>query len=148
MNQHAKKGGDWMAEIKEQLQQSLAAKGIVGKVSGRLKQFNSLLRKMQRKGVGIDDIYDVQGLRIVVATESQCYAALRVVHGLWQPITDQFDDYIANPKRNSYRGLHTAVVGPSGTPIEVQIRTTAMHRIAEDGIAAHSRYKAESRYGS
>jgi (p)ppGpp synthase/HD superfamily hydrolase len=146
MNHHAKNGGDWMAEIKEQLQQSLAAKGIVGKVSGRLKKFNSLLQKMQRKGVGIDDIYDVQGVRIIVANEPQCYAALRVVHRLWHPIPNQFDDYIAHPKRNTYRGLHTAVFGPSGTPIEVQIRTIAMHRIAEDGIAAHWRYKVQSRH--
>jgi (p)ppGpp synthase/HD superfamily hydrolase len=133
-----------MAGIKEQLEQSLLANSIPGRVTGRLKQLQSLLQKMQRKGVGIDQLFDVQGLRVVVADEPQCYEALRVVHRLWQPIPNQFDDYIAHPKRNTYRGLHTAVFGPGGTPIEVQIRTTAMHRIAEDGMAAHWRYKVQS----
>jgi GTP pyrophosphokinase len=100
---------------------------------------------MQRKGVGIDEIFDARAVRILVEEVAGCYAALGVVHGLWQHIPREFDDYIANPKQNGYRSLHTAVIGPEGRTLEVQIRTFEMHQRAELGIAAHWRYKEGGR---
>ena len=106
---------------------------------------------MQRKGVNFEEIYDVHGFRIMVDSIEHCYAALGVVHCRWRPIPGEFDDYIANPKDNMYRSLHTAVLsrvddGMDGRPMEVQIRTHEMHQFAEYGIAAHWRYKEEVEY--
>ena len=98
---------------------------------------------MQRKGVELEQIYDTEAVRILVDEISDCYVALGAIHGLWRPIPGEFDDYIANPKDNMYRSLHTAVVGPDGHSLEVQIRTHEMHRSAELGIAAHWRYKEQ-----
>jgi GTP pyrophosphokinase len=128
-------------EISQILQKALHEAGISAEVSGRPKHIYSINRKMRRKGVDFDQIYDVQGVRIIVEEVRDCYAALGVVHTLWPPIPGEFDDYIATPKDNMYRSLHTAVHGPNGKPLEVQIRTTEMHRIADLGIAAHWRYK-------
>ena len=99
---------------------------------------------MQRKDVDFDQIYDVHGFRVIVDTEAQCYAALGVVHSLWRPIPGEFDDYIANPKDNLYRSLHTAVLSANGRPMEVQIRTAEMHR---GGRAGHRRALAVQRAG-
>ncbi len=126
------------------LKEELRKAGIHAEVSGRPKHIYSIWRKMKRKGVDFDQIYDAQGVRIIVDTVQDCYAALGVVHNLWRPIPGEFDDYIATPKDNMYRSLHTAVVGPHGRPMEVQIRTWEMHRTAEYGIAAHWRYKEQS----
>ncbi len=123
------------------LREKLAEEGIEAEVYGRPKHIYSIWRKMQRKGVDVDQIYDVLAVRILVRTVPECYQALGIVHNLWTPIPGEFDDYIARPKENMYRSLHTAVVGPKGIPLEVQIRTHAMHRDAEYGIAAHWRYK-------
>ena len=123
------------------LRQKLAEEGIEAEVYGRPKHIYSIWRKMQRKGVDVDQIYDVLAVRILVRTVPECYQALGIVHNLWTPIPGEFDDYIARPKDNMYRSLHTAVVGPHGIPLEVQIRTHEMHRDAEYGIAAHWRYK-------
>jgi GTP pyrophosphokinase len=123
------------------LQRELKAAGVSAQVSGRPKHINSIWRKMQRKHLDFDQIFDTRAVRVLVDTDKDCYAALGVVHGLWRHIPKEFDDYIANPKENLYRSLHTAVIGPDGRTLEVQIRTQEMHRHAELGVAAHWRYK-------
>jgi GTP pyrophosphokinase len=127
--------------VVRQVREELAKAGINADVSGRPKHIYSIYRKMKRKGVDFGQIYDVQGVRVLVESPRDCYAALGMIHNLWRPIPGEFDDYIATPKDNMYRSLHTAVVGPEGKPLEVQIRTYEMHYTAELGIAAHWRYK-------
>ncbi len=128
-------------EASERLSKALAAEGIRAEVSGRAKHLYSIWRKMQRKGLDISEVYDVRALRVMVPGASECYSALGVVHGLWRNLPGEFDDYIANPKPNGYRSLHTAVIGDGGKVLEVQIRTAEMHREAEFGICAHWHYK-------
>ena len=123
------------------LRQELSAQGLRAEVAGRPKHIASILNKMHRKGVDFDALYDVHALRVLVDDVKDCYAALGVVHNLWVPISGEFDDYISHPKANDYRSLHTAVIGPEGRALEVQIRTHEMHRHAELGVAAHWRYK-------
>jgi len=131
----------YLVEVVETLDAELLRQGLVVEVSSRPKHLYSIWKKMQRKGVGLDEIFDTRAVRILVDELASCYAALGVVHGLWQHIPREFDDYIANPKQNDYRSLHTAVIGPSGRTLEVQIRTFEMHQHAELGVAAHWRYK-------
>ncbi len=128
-----------------ELHDALEASGIRAELSGRPKHLYSIHRKMQRKAANFDEVYDVYAIRVLVDEVKDCYAALGVVHSLWRPIPGQFDDYIAMPKANGYQSLHTAVIALEGHPLEVQIRTHQMHRIAEVGIAAHWRYKEGSR---
>jgi guanosine-3',5'-bis(diphosphate) 3'-pyrophosphohydrolase len=123
------------------LRDALERAGITAELSGRPKHISSIWKKMQRKSADFNEIYDVHALRVLVDEVADCYAALGVVHSLWRPIPGQFDDYIAVPKANGYQSLHTAVIALDGKPLEVQIRTHAMHRISEVGIAAHWRYK-------
>ncbi len=123
------------------LQHELAQAGVQAQVYGRPKHIYSIWRKMQRKDLAFERIFDVRAVRIVVATIADCYAALGVVHGLWPYIPGEFDDYIATPKENNYRSIHTAVTGPEDKSLEVQIRTRDMHELAELGVAAHWRYK-------
>lgn len=123
------------------LQAALAEHGIHAEISGRPKHIYSIWRKMQRKQVSFDELYDLRAVRIAVDDVASCYAALGIVHALWAPIPSEFDDYIARPKANDYRSLHTAVVGPEGRTLEVQIRTHEMHAQAELGVAAHWKYK-------
>jgi GTP pyrophosphokinase len=119
----------------------LARTGIAAEVVGRPKHIYSIWRKMHRKGLAFEQVFDVRALRIVTATVEDCYAALGIVHGRWRYIPGEFDDYIATPKDNLYRSLHTAVIGPAAVPVEIQIRTREMHEHAELGVAAHWRYK-------
>jgi len=131
----------YIARVIATLDTELKKTGIKAKVSGRPKHINSIWRKMQRKQLDFDQIFDMRAVRILVHEVKDCYAALGIVHGLWRHIPKEFDDYIANPKENLYRSLHTAVVGPEGHNLEIQIRTEEMHRHAELGVAAHWRYK-------
>ena len=123
------------------LRRALAAQGIDADVAGRPKHIYSIWKKMQRKQVPIGELYDLRAVRVLVEDIPACYAALGAAHALWTPVPGEFDDYIARPKRNDYRSLHTAVVGPAGKTLEVQIRTRDMHQQAELGVAAHWKYK-------
>ncbi len=131
----------YIADLIAQLEQALARAGIQGEVSGRPKHIYSIINKMKRKQLDFDQLYDVRAVRVLVENIEQCYAALSIVHELWLPIQKEFDDYIAKPKPNGYRSLHTAVLGPRRLPVEVQIRTRQMHHDSELGVAAHWRYK-------
>ena len=124
-----------------ELKQAFESHGIKAGIGGRAKHIYSIWRKMRTKNVPFDEVYDVQAVRIIVGNVAACYAALGVVHALWRPIPDELDDYIASPKENGYRSIHTAVVGASGRVFEVQIRTEEMHRDAELGVCAHWSYK-------
>lgn len=110
-------------------------------INGRAKHIYSIWRKMRRKNIGFSEVYDIRAVRILVKTEQDCYRVLGIVHSLWRNIPNEFDDYIANPKENGYRSLHTAVKGPNSQVLEIQIRTTTMHEEAEFGVCAHWRYK-------
>jgi GTP pyrophosphokinase len=127
--------------LRQQLATELAAQGITATVQGRPKHIYSIVKKMRGKSLGFDQVYDIRALRIVVPTVPDCYAALSWVHSQFAPVTEEFDDYIARPKANGYQSLHTVVRDAAGQPIEVQVRTQAMHDHAEHGVAAHWAYK-------
>jgi GTP diphosphokinase / guanosine-3',5'-bis(diphosphate) 3'-diphosphatase len=127
--------------VHTRLRQALDKEGIKTEISGRSKHIYSIHRKMERKGVSLDQIYDQLAVRVIVATVGECYQVLGIVHSLWSPIPGEFDDYIAMPKESMYQSLHTAVIIPGGRPCEIQIRSHEMHEVAEHGIAAHWRYK-------
>jgi GTP pyrophosphokinase len=131
----------YLDEVRSQLAGELERAGIRAEVVGRPKHMYSIWRKMQRKQLPFEQVFDVRALRVLVDTVADCYAALGVVHGLWPYIPGEFDDYVATPKENGYRSIHTAVTGPGGQPLEVQIRTHEMHSQAELGIGSHWRYK-------
>lgn len=131
----------FITDVMNQLRSELQATGVEADISGRAKHIYSIWRKMQRKGLAFSQIYDVRAVRVLVPEMRDCYTALGIVHTLWRHIPKEFDDYIANPKENGYRSLHTAVIGPEGKVLEVQIRTHAMHEEAELGVCAHWRYK-------
>ncbi|HEX9773086.1 MAG TPA: bifunctional (p)ppGpp synthetase/guanosine-3',5'-bis(diphosphate) 3'-pyrophosphohydrolase [Steroidobacteraceae bacterium] len=128
-------------DVRTRLERELSAAGVTAEISGRPKHIYSIWRKMERKRLVFDQVMDVLAVRIKVGTVADCYAALGLVHGLWQYIPGEFDDYIATPKDNNYRSLHTAVIGPGRLPLEIQIRTHEMHDHAELGVAAHWQYK-------
>ncbi len=135
----------YLEQVMMEFRAALAATDIRTEVSGRPKHIYSICKKMQRKGVRFEQLSDVRAIRVLVDSVSDCYSVLGLVHQLWAPIPGEFDDYIAKPKANDYRSLHTAVVGPEEKIIEVQIRTHEMHEHAELGVAAHWRYKEGSR---
>lgn len=130
-----------ITEVITALEQALKEDGIHATVYGRVKHIYSIYRKMQRKQINYDEVYDVRAVRVIVDKIPDCYAALGTVHRLWRHIPKEFDDYIAQPKSNGYRSLHTAVVGPMGKALEVQIRTQEMHEVSELGVCAHWAYK-------
>ncbi len=131
----------YIADLLAQLKKELSDAGIKAEVTGRSKHINSIINKMKRKEIDFSELYDVRAVRILVEDLQDCYTVLGLVHNLWQPIPSEFDDYIAHPKSNDYRSLHTAVVGPRNLALEVQIRTFEMHQHSELGVAAHWRYK-------
>ena len=131
----------YVEQLRTQLAADLAAQGIHAKVQGRPKHIYSIVKKMRGKSLGFDQVYDIRALRIVVPNVPDCYAALSWVHSQFVPVNDEFDDYIAKPKANGYQSLHTVVRDASGQPVEVQVRTQAMHDHAEHGVAAHWAYK-------
>jgi len=131
----------YINRVVEQLHTALARVGVDSDISGRAKHIYSIWRKMKRKNIDFYQVYDIRAVRVLVPDIRDCYAALGVVHNIWQHIPKEFDDYIATPKENGYRSLHTAVLGPEGKVLEVQIRTQNMHDEAELGVCAHWRYK-------
>ncbi|MFN3353474.1 MAG: RelA/SpoT family protein [Brevundimonas sp.] len=132
--------------VARDIERVLSEAGIPARVFGREKTPYSIWRKLQRKAVGFSSLADIYGFRVIVQSEDECYRALGVVHRAWPMVPERFKDFISTPKSNNYRSLHTTVVGPGGLRIEMQIRTEAMDRVAEDGVAAHWRYKNQS-YG-
>jgi GTP pyrophosphokinase len=131
----------YIEDVIESLQQEMTEAEIDADIFGRAKHIYSIWKKMRRKGIGFSQVYDIRAVRILVPTVRDCYAVLGIVHSLWRNIPNEFDDYIASPKENGYRSLHTAVIGPERKVLEVQIRTRAMHEEAEYGVCAHWLYK-------
>ena len=138
----------FLQEVTEDVSGDLREAKIKATVTGRPKHYYSIYQKMIAKNVGFDDIYDLVGIRVLVDSVRDCYAALGIIHARWNPVPGRFKDYIAMPKFNLYRSLHTTVIGPGGKPVELQIRTWDMHRKAEYGVAAHWKYKEESVFGN
>ena len=135
----------YVAEVKQTLQAKLDAAGLAGDVAGRVKDLSSIHAKMEKQGVSLDQIYDLVAFRIILdADHAAVYHALGLVHATWPPVPGRFKDYVALPKGNGYQSLHTTVIGPYGERMEIQIRTRAMHELAEMGIAAHWRYKGHA----
>lgn len=131
----------YLKEITELINKKLKEEGLPGKVSGRIKHYYGIYQKMQKQRITFDQVHDVLGLRILTDTKADCYAILGLIHSLWTPIPGRFKDYIGVPKSNMYQSLHTTIIGPKGERVEFQIRTEEMHRIAEEGIASHWKYK-------
>ena len=141
INQKKDEREKYIRDIMDVLREKLDQMNIKSQVTGRAKHFYSIFRKMYTQNKTIDELYDLFAVRIIVDTVADCYAVLGMVHDLYTPVPMRFKDYIAMPKPNMYQSLHTTVIGPNGTPFEIQIRTWEMHRIAENGIAAHWKYK-------
>ncbi len=135
---------EYVQQLVGEVRKNIEAAGIKADIEGRAKHFFSIYKKMKNQGKTIDQIYDLFAIRIIVETVKDCYAALGVIHEMYKPIPGRFKDYIAMPKPNMYQSLHTTLIGPTGQPFEIQIRTYEMHRTAEYGIAAHWKYKEAS----
>ena len=137
----------FLQEVIQDVNGDLREAKIKASVTGRPKHYYSIYQKMIAKNVGFDDIYDLVGIRVLVDSVLDCYAALGTIHARWNPVPGRFKDYIAMPKFNMYHSLHTTVIGPGGRPVELQIRTWDMHRVAEYGVAAHWKYKEDTVFG-
>lgn len=137
----------YIANVVSELELAVAKTGVQAEVTGRVKHIFSIWRKMRAKGISFSQVYDIRAVRILVDKPHECYAVLGVVHMLWHTVPNEFDDYIGTPKENGYRSLHTAVIGPQGQVLEVQIRTKEMHEEAEFGVCAHWRYKGAEQGG-
>ena len=144
VSERAPEGEHFLQDVVEEVKADLREAKIKARVTGRPKHYYSVYQKMIARNVGFDEIYDLVGIRVLVDTVRDCYAALGTIHTRWNPIPGRFKDYIAMPKFNMYQSLHTTVIGPEGKPVELQIRTWGMHRRAEYGVAAHWKYKEES----
>jgi guanosine-3',5'-bis(diphosphate) 3'-pyrophosphohydrolase len=131
----------YVERVTLEIQKCLAEAGVSASVKGRGKHYYSIWQKMEKDKLSFDEVYDILGFRVIVPTVRACYESLGIVHSTWKPVPGRFKDYIAMPKPNMYQSLHTTVIGPDGQRIEIQIRTPEMHRVAEEGIAAHWRYK-------
>jgi len=136
--------GAYINELMDVMKSQLAEHGYKGEVKGRPKHFYSIWQKMQKQKIAFEDIYDLIAIRIITDTKVNCYAILGLIHSLWTPVPGRFKDFIGVPKSNLYQSLHTTIIGPKGERVEFQIRTEEMHRLAEEGIAAHWRYKEKS----
>jgi GTP pyrophosphokinase len=145
VTQRSPKRDEYTEAVIEEFEAELRSNKIKAKLDGRPKQFYSIYQKMVLRGREFDDIYDLVGIRVLVSSVKDCYAALGAIHARWSPLTGRFKDYIAMPKFNLYQSLHTTIVGPQGRAVEIQIRTTDMHQRAEYGVAAHWKYKSGSR---
>jgi guanosine-3',5'-bis(diphosphate) 3'-pyrophosphohydrolase len=132
---------EFLHEVRSQVEAKMGEHKIPGKIEGRIKRLYSIWQKLQRQRIGIEQVYDLLAIRIITDSVKNCYAALGVIHNTWRPVPGRIKDFIAIPRPNLYQSLHTSVIGPHGQPFEVQIRTEEMHRIAEEGIAAHWKYK-------
>ncbi|HEX6929065.1 MAG TPA: bifunctional (p)ppGpp synthetase/guanosine-3',5'-bis(diphosphate) 3'-pyrophosphohydrolase [Gammaproteobacteria bacterium] len=141
LNEKRREREAYIAAVIAELRNLLDINGIAGQVKGRPKHIYSIWKKTQRKDIDVDALYDLRAVRVLVESVKDCYAVLGLVHGRWRHVPKEFDDYIATPKGNNYRSLHTAVFGPEDRPVEIQIRTHEMHHHAELGVAAHWRYK-------
>jgi len=135
----------YVAEAGEFLGEELEEVGIQAEISGRAKHFYSIYTKMAKKGREFNEIFDLTAMRVIVGSVKDCYGAIGVIHSLWKPLPGRFKDFVAMPKANMYQALHTTVIGPEGKPLEIQIRTEEMHKLAEYGIAAHVAYKEGGR---
>ena len=141
LNKLADRSEKLITEIEQQLTKKLADRGIKTRVMGRRKRAYSIWRKMERKSIGFEQLSDILGFRVIVKTVGECYEALGIVHTTWPMVPGRFKDYVSTPKANDYRSIHTTVIGPGKQRVELQIRTTEMHELAEYGIAAHALYK-------
>jgi GTP diphosphokinase / guanosine-3',5'-bis(diphosphate) 3'-diphosphatase len=137
---------EFIEKVKGTVSEKLKAAGLEASVEGRIKRLYSIQQKLKRQKIGLDQVYDFVALRIIVSSIPDCYATLGILHNLWRPVPGRIKDFIAMPRPNGYQALHTSVIGEEGHPFEVQIRTREMHRVAEEGIAAHWKYK-EGRSG-
>src|SRR2546428_6645119 len=136
-----KQGEQFLARVEQVFRDKLIEAGITAKVESRIKRLYSVHKKLHRQRIGVDQVYDLYAMRVITQSVQDCYAVLGIIHNVWRPVPGRIKDFIAMPRPNFYQSLHTSVISDEGTPFEVQIRTEEMHKMAEEGIAAHWKYK-------